>query len=89
MHLIKKIKIVIVVLSTILMVSPNAWSTEECFEGTSRAIFKFNVVLDDAILEPLANFVRFFEGVLNVLCFKISSMMFFIYTATSSTFDCI
>ena len=54
MHLIKKIKIVIVVLSTILMVSPNAWSTEECFEGTSRAIFKFNMVLDDAILEPLA-----------------------------------
>ena len=29
-------------------------STEECFEKTSRAIFKFNMVIDDIILEPLA-----------------------------------
>ena len=31
-----------------------AKSTEECFENTSRAIFKFNMALDDIILEPLA-----------------------------------
>ena len=38
----------------ILVFVPNANSTEECFEGTSRAIFKFNMALDDIILEPLA-----------------------------------
>ena len=34
--------------------SDSAKNTEECFEGTSRAIFKFNMALDDAILEPIA-----------------------------------
>ena len=34
--------------------APNAHSAEECFEGTSRAIFKFNMVVDDIVLEPLA-----------------------------------
>ena len=29
-------------------------ATEECFEGTSRAIFKFNMAFDDVILEPIA-----------------------------------
>ena len=29
-------------------------ATEECFEGTSRAIFKFNNALDDAVIGPLA-----------------------------------
>ena len=32
----------------------NAHSAEECFEKTSRAIFKFNMALDDIVLEPLA-----------------------------------
>jgi len=31
-----------------------AKAADECFEGTSRAIFKFNMVLDDIVLEPLA-----------------------------------
>ena len=31
----------------------SAKATEECFENTSRAIFKFNMAFDDAILEPL------------------------------------
>ena len=31
-----------------------AKATEECFENTSRAIFKFNMAFDDAILDPLA-----------------------------------
>ncbi len=34
--------------------SSNVNSAEECFEKTSRAIFKFNMALDDIILEPLA-----------------------------------
>jgi phospholipid-binding lipoprotein MlaA len=29
-------------------------ATEECFEDTSRAIFKFNMAFDNAILEPIA-----------------------------------
>ena len=38
---------------TILIV-PQAKSADECFEGVSRTIFKFNMALDDAILEPVA-----------------------------------
>ena len=37
-----------------MSVSTNLKSAEECFENTSRAIFKFNMALDDIILEPLA-----------------------------------
>ena len=29
-------------------------ASEECFEGVSRSIFKFNMVFDDIILEPIA-----------------------------------
>ena len=29
-------------------------AAEECFEGVSRSVFKFNLVFDDIILEPLA-----------------------------------
>ena len=29
-------------------------ATDECFEGVSRAVFKFNMAFDDAILEPIA-----------------------------------
>ena len=32
----------------------SAKATEECFEGVSRAIFKFNMAFDDIILEPIA-----------------------------------
>ena len=42
----------ILVLSTFLVT--HAKSTDECFEGTSRAIFKFNMALDDIVLEPIA-----------------------------------
>ena len=31
-----------------------AKATEECFENTSRAIFKFNMAFDDVILSPVA-----------------------------------
>ena len=29
-------------------------SAEECFEGVSRTVFKFNMALDDMVLEPIA-----------------------------------
>tara|TARA_B100000963_G_C22607027_1_gene663051 strand:+ start:972 stop:1670 length:699 start_codon:yes stop_codon:yes gene_type:complete len=32
----------------------SAKATEECFENTSRAVFKFNMALDEIVLEPLA-----------------------------------
>ena len=54
MQIIKKLKFITIVLSAVILVSPSAKSTEECFERTSRAIFNFNMALDDIILEPLA-----------------------------------
>ena len=48
------LKIIFTTLVLLMFVSTNANSTEECFEGTSRAIFKFNMALDDIILEPIA-----------------------------------
>ena len=50
----KNLKIFIPLLLLSVLVMPNAKSTDECFENTSRAIFKFNMALDDAVLEPLA-----------------------------------
>ena len=50
----KNIKIILSFLTLIFLASPSVQSAEECFEGTSRAIFKFNMALDDIILEPLA-----------------------------------
>ena len=32
----------------------NAKAAEECFEGVSRSVFKFNLIIDEAILEPVA-----------------------------------
>ena len=50
----KNLKLTLSFLAMILFAAPNANSTEECFEKTSRAIFKFNMALDDIVLEPLA-----------------------------------
>ena len=38
----------------ISLLSIKAYATEECFEGTSRAVFKFNMAFDNAVLEPIA-----------------------------------
>ena len=46
-----KIIIVIVLFNFSLL---NAKAADECFEGVSRSIFKFNLIIDDAILEPVA-----------------------------------
>ena len=37
-----------------LLFSTQAKSTNECFEGVSRSIFKFNMAFDEIVLEPLA-----------------------------------
>ena len=45
----------IILLSTILMLLvTGVKAADECFEGTSRAIFKFNMALDNAVIEPIA-----------------------------------
>ena len=50
-----KLKRYIIILSSILLlISTEIRAAEECFEGTSRAIFKFNMALDNAIIEPIA-----------------------------------
>tara|TARA_Y100000591_G_C21798587_1_gene680787 strand:- start:45 stop:785 length:741 start_codon:yes stop_codon:yes gene_type:complete len=35
-------------------ISSKVYAAEECFENVSRSIFKFNMVLDNAIIEPIA-----------------------------------
>ena len=37
-----------------ILTASQAKSEDECFEGISRAMFKFNMALDDAVLEPIA-----------------------------------
>ena len=53
MSILNNFKIIILFLMLCISVQ-NANSTEECFERTSRAMFKFNMALDDAVIEPLA-----------------------------------
>ena len=54
MQLIKNLKFVLSVLTITLFVANIAKSTEECFENTSRAIFKFNMIVDENLIEPIA-----------------------------------
>ena len=55
MQVLKNLKIIILIIVIIILLTvSNAKSTEECFEKTSRAIFKFNMAIDDALLEPIA-----------------------------------
>ena len=42
------------ILTIVILSTSNVHAAEECFEGTSRAIFKFNMAFDGAILEPIA-----------------------------------
>ncbi|MDB9744491.1 VacJ family lipoprotein [Pelagibacteraceae bacterium] len=50
----KKLKKITIVLSILAFSASSVEATEECFEDTSRAVFKFNMALDNAILEPIA-----------------------------------
>ena len=47
-------KYIILFSSILLLASTEIKASEECFEGTSRAIFKFNMGFDNVILEPVA-----------------------------------
>ena len=46
--------ITVLYLSVFLSLTTVVKATDECFEGVSRAVFKFNMVFDDVILEPIA-----------------------------------
>ena len=46
-------KIVFVLAITSISIS-SANAVEECFEGTSRSIFKFNMAFDDTVFKPIA-----------------------------------
>ena len=54
MNVLKNLKIILSVLALFVFTSTNLKAANECFERTSRAIFKFNMAFDDVILEPLA-----------------------------------
>ncbi len=47
-------KLVPILISAILLISSEVKASNECFESTSRAIFKFNMGLDNLIIEPIA-----------------------------------
>ena len=47
-------KYIILLFSILFLTTVKVSASEECFEGTSRAIFKFNMVVDRAIIEPIA-----------------------------------
>lgn len=50
----KKITAIIFASVFAYSIPSQAVATEECFEGLSRSIFKFNLAFDDIILEPIA-----------------------------------
>jgi phospholipid-binding lipoprotein MlaA len=52
--MLKKINFTIALFIVTFFLISGAKATEECFEKTSRAVFKFNMAFDDAILEPIA-----------------------------------
>ena len=47
-------KIITLFFAAMLLITTESKATDECFENTSRAIFKFNMGFDNAILEPIA-----------------------------------
>lgn len=55
MHFFKNLIFSIHLIIVLVLFSSNLKATDECFEKTSRAIFKFNMALDEVVLEPLAN----------------------------------
>ena len=54
MKTLKKLKILLPVIAFFIFTTYEAKSTDECFEDASRAVFKFNMALDESILEPIA-----------------------------------
>tara|TARA_A100001011_G_C14166655_1_gene780623 strand:+ start:56 stop:790 length:735 start_codon:yes stop_codon:yes gene_type:complete len=47
-------KNIIILISIVLLIGSKVSAAEECFEKTSRAIFNFNMALDNAVIEPIA-----------------------------------
>ena len=47
-------KLITLLLPLIFIFASETKASDECFEGASRAIFKFNMGFDNVILEPLA-----------------------------------
>ena len=54
MRVLKFFKIILPTFLIISFTAPNVEAAEECFEGVSRSVFKFNMAFDTAILEPIA-----------------------------------
>ena len=52
LKLFKKKILLTLIISSMLLSSVKA--SDECFEGISRSIFKFNMVLDSVVIEPVA-----------------------------------
>ena len=50
----KFLKIILPAFLIISFTAPNAKAANECFEGVSRSIFKFNMAFDKAVLKPIA-----------------------------------
>ena len=50
----KSKKIITLFFTTMLLITTESKASEECFETTSRTIFKFNMGFDRTILEPVA-----------------------------------
>ena len=54
MRALKFFKIILPTLLIISFTAPNVEAAEECFEGVSRSVFKFNMAFDKAVLKPIA-----------------------------------
>ena len=51
---VKKLKKIAAILAISALSISGVEASDECFEKTSRAIFKFNMAFDDVVLEPIA-----------------------------------
>ena len=51
---IENLKTLISIVVFVLLATASTKAADECFEKTSRAMFKFNMAFDDVILEPIA-----------------------------------
>ena len=54
MRMFKNIRFALIVLALSLTYLSTAKSADECFEGASRSVFKFNMAVDEILLEPIA-----------------------------------
>ena len=50
----KKIVTIFCAIMLLIFSTSSSKATEECFETVSRSVFKFNLVFDEKILEPVA-----------------------------------